>query len=216
MVESAASPSCFRSILEHDPTHVVGIGASAGGLAPLRTLLQRFTSDCSAFVVVMHLAPAHESHLTAILTRSTALSVATATNGQVLRKNSIYVIPPGFLLRLTEEGTLSLAALPATYPRWTIDLFFQSLSEIGSAAIGLLLSGNGSDGTLGLEAIQARGGATFVQDPASATNPDMPQSGRPFADYCLPPRALGDVLMRTIGATPKDAASGVLARTSFL
>jgi two-component system CheB/CheR fusion protein len=202
MSDSSRTPP-FRSTLPGDPTHVVGIGASAGGLHPLQALLQRFTADNTAFVVVTHLGPHHESHMRPILARATPMAVITAMDSQVLKRNSIYVIPPGFLLTLTEEGTLRLTTLPDTLPRWTIDLFLNSLSEIGPASIGVILSGTGSDGSEGLKAIRDRGGTTFVQDPESAEFPQMPRSARQFADYCLAPAALGDALMLTVGAKRK-------------
>jgi two-component system CheB/CheR fusion protein len=204
MVAKEPRKTSLRSGQPDDPTHVVGIGASAGGLEPLRELLERFTTDRTAFVVVMHLSPKHESFLTNILSKSTRMSVFTATDSQILRKNCIYVIPPGFLLTLTAEGTLRLSSLPPSHPRWTIDSFFSSLSEIGSASIGVILSGTGADGSQGLKDIQDRGGTTFVQDPGSAAFPQMPQNARPFADYCLEPPALGDALMMTVGAARKD------------
>jgi two-component system CheB/CheR fusion protein len=154
----------------------------------------------------MHLSPTHDSLLATILSKSTKMSVSTATDSQVLRKNCIYVIPPGYLLALTEEGTLRLSSLPPTHPRWTIDTFFRSLSEIGHASIGVILSGAGSDGSQGLREIRDRGGTTFVQAPESAAFPQMPQNALPFADYCLEPAALGDALMLTVGAEPKGAA----------
>ncbi|MEO8212217.1 MAG: chemotaxis protein CheB, partial [Myxococcales bacterium] len=108
---------------------------------------------------------------------------------------------------LTEERTLRLSALPATFPRWTIDLFFESLGQIGPAAIGVILSGSGSDGAQGLNEIRARGGTTFAQEPSSAEAPQMPKNALPFADYCLAPPALGDALMLTIGAKRKPDAT---------
>lgn len=180
------------------PSHVVGIGASAGGLEALQLLLSRFTADTTAFVVVMHLMPTKESRLGDILSRVTKMTVATATDGQTLRKNCIYVIPPGFVITLAGDGRLRLTTLPPTSPRWTIDRFLESLSLLGSKAVGVILSGNGSDGSLGLEAIRRRGGATFVQDPATARSPEMPSNARAVSDYCLAPEALGDALMAFI------------------
>jgi len=202
--ETALSTRAFRSSHAGDPTHVAGIGASAGGLHALQLLLPQFTADSTAFVVIMHLSPERDSLLTAILARATKMAVETAKDSQVLRRNSIYVIPPGYALTLTEEGTLRLSALPSTLPRWTIDRFLSSLSLIGRASIGIILSGTGSDGSAGLREIKARGGTTFVQDPDSAEYPQMPRSAQAFADYCLEPRALGDVLMQTVGAVRKS------------
>lgn len=184
--------------LDEVPSHVVGIGASAGGLEALQLLLSRFTADTTAFVVVMHLLPTRESQLGDILSRVTKMTVATATDGQSLRKNCIYVIPPGFVITLAGDGRLRLTTLPPTSPRWTIDRFLESLSLLGSKAVGVILSGNGSDGSLGLEAIRSQGGATFVQDPATAHSPEMPSNARVFSDYCLAPEALGDALMAFI------------------
>jgi two-component system CheB/CheR fusion protein len=192
------NPSTSQPSEEDVPSHVVGIGASAGGVEALQLLLSRFTADTTAFVVVMHLLPTHESHLRAILSRVTKMKVATVEDGQTLRKDCIYVIPPGFMITLTDDDRLRLTTLPATTPRWTIDRFFESLSALGRAAVGVILSGNGSDGSQGLEWIKNRGGATFVQDPATAGNPDMPANARVFADYCLAPEALGNALMAFI------------------
>jgi two-component system CheB/CheR fusion protein len=204
MSSSQAAPAiAFRSACPQDPSHVVGIGASAGGIEALRVLLQRFTADCTAFVVVMHLSPDRDSQLTAILANATSMKVVTAADDQVLETNCIYVIPPGYVLTLTDEGTLRLTTLPPTYPRWTIDAFLTSLSEIGPAAIGIILSGAGSDGARGLQAIKERGGITFVQDPGSALFAPMPEAALPFADHILAPAALGDALMVTVGARQK-------------
>ncbi len=187
---------------------VVGIGASSGGLQALQTLLPRLTAGPTAFVVVVHLSPSHDSMLAHILSKSTPIPVNTATDGQVLQENCIYVIPPGFLLTLTAERTLRLTALTSTYPRWKIiDRFLTSLSEIGPTSIGVILSGSGSDGSRGLREIKARGGTTFVQDPESAEFPQMPQSARPFADHCLEPAALGDALMLTLRMQPNEPAT---------
>ncbi|MDB4964904.1 MAG: Chemotaxis protein methyltransferase CheR [Myxococcales bacterium] len=192
---------------EDAPSHVVGIGASAGGIEALQLLLSRFTLDTTAFVVVMHLLPTKESHLVAILSRATAMSVVTATNGQTVQKNCIYVIPPAFMLTLTDEGRLRLATLPPTVPRWTIDRLFESLSALGRGAAGVILSGNGSDGSRGLQAIRSSGGATFVQDPETARFSEMPRNARPVSDYCLAPEALGDALMAYIEAEVKARSS---------
>lgn len=188
------------------PTHIVGIGASAGGLDALRILLQRFTADCTSFIVVMHLLPTRASSLAALLAPMTKMSVTTAIDGESLRKNCIYVIPPGVLLTLSTDRTLRLTPLPKTFPRTTVDQLFHSVSVLGAAGVGIVLSGKGRDGAEGLEEIRSRGGATFVQDPRTASSPEMPENGREFADQCLAPGALGDALMRLVGAAPKDPA----------
>jgi two-component system CheB/CheR fusion protein len=184
-------------------TAVVGIGASAGGLEALSQLLSSFTHDSSAFVVIMHLAPAHRSELAAVLGRSTHMDVVRAKNGQQLQRNVIYVIPEYFDILLDEESTLRLVAPHEQRPRRTIDHFFESLASLRNAkAFGIVLSGAGCDGSAGLHAIQKAGGRTLVQSAASALFADMPRNALPYADRQGTPRELGALLMTMLGAEP--------------
>ncbi|HSI04652.1 MAG TPA: chemotaxis protein CheB, partial [Myxococcota bacterium] len=181
------------------PARVVGIGASAGGLEAFTALLRHFELDSMAFVVIQHLAPDQPSILPELLERVTPMKVVTATHGARVLTNHVYIIPPGKALRI-EDDVLQLAPFDETNrARPTIDIFFRSLAEdLRSRAAGVVLSGNGSDGTLGLKEIKDAGGITFVQDPATAQFDGMPRSAidKGVADYVLPPREIAKELMR--------------------
>ena len=154
---------------------IVGIGASAGGLKAVSTLLAEVgTQTGMAFVVIQHLDPVQESHLVPLLRRSTALPVNEAVDGIVVRPNHVYVITPNTHLRI-ERGILGLSVRdPESRPTFSIDHFLCSLAADQPAnAIGVILSGTGTDGTLGITAIKAAGGITFAQN-ESAEHSAMP------------------------------------------
>jgi len=177
---------------------VVGIGASAGGLEALEALTRRLSSDHMAYVVVQHLAPGHASLLTDILARGTSMTVVTVHDGTVLESNTIYVTPPDADISLI-GGVLHLTHPADRVPRHSIDTFFRTLAaDVGPMAIGVILSGAGTDGTLGLRAIKEQAGITFVQDPGTAIHASMPQSAidAGCADFYLSPADIGDELMR--------------------
>lgn len=177
---------------------IAGIGASAGGLEALTALLARLSTDGMAFVVLQHLAPAHESMLGEILARATSVRVVTVTDGVRVERGTIYVAPPSVDVAL-EGGALRLLQPADQLPRHSIDRLFRSMaSELGELAIGVVLSGVGSDGTLGLRAIKAEGGISLVQEPSTAGQTGMPQSALDAGcvDFCLTPAEIGDELMR--------------------
>src|SRR5438445_226629 len=181
---------------------VVGIGASAGGLEAFTQLLRELPTDTGmAFVLIQHLDPKHESQLSEVLSRTTAMPVITVTDRLQVEPDHIYVIPPNADMTIG-GGALALTSR-ATVDRHTpIDRFFHSLAqEQEGRAIGVVLSGTGSDGTLGLRAIKAEGGITFVQDEQSAKHRGMPQSAHAIADFVLPPAAIARELGR-IGGHP--------------
>ncbi len=156
---------------------IVGVGASAGGLEAFTLLLKALPLDTGmGFVLVQHLDPEHESALTQILSRATSLPVCDVTNNQAVLANHVYIIPPDTNLSIA-EGVLKLQPRPkARTPHRPIDSFFESLAQDHhERAIGVVLSGTASDGTLGLEAIKAEGGITFAQDD-SAKYDSMPRS----------------------------------------
>ena len=149
---------------------VVGVGASAGGLEAFTELLKHLPSDTGmAFVFIQHLDPQHKSSLSEILARSTEMSVGEITDAERLQGNRVYIIPPNKDVAVL-HGALHL--LPRAEPHtrcMPIDSFFRSLAEDqDSKSIGVVLSGTGSDGALGLRAIKAANGIAVVQDPASA------------------------------------------------
>ncbi len=156
---------------------VVGIGASAGGLDAFRELVNAIPQNCGmAFLLIQHLDPTYDTVLAEILQRETAMPVADLTDDMQLEPDHIYVLPANKLLVAT-DGKLRLELRPAkTQPILPIDIFFSALAEtFQSYSIGILLSGMGSDGTMGLKKIKDYGGVTFVQTPASAKYAGMPQ-----------------------------------------
>jgi two-component system, chemotaxis family, CheB/CheR fusion protein len=191
---------------------IVGIGASAGGLAALEAFFAHMPSDSEtgvAFVIVQHLDPDHKSILSELVRRCTRMRVFDVADGMALEPNCAYIIKPNRDLALS-EGKLRLTE-PAVRRglRLPIDFFFRSLvQERGEQAIGIILSGTGTDGTLGLRAIKEAGGMAMVQEPQSAEYDGMPRSAiaSGLADYVLPPRAMPEQLLaylkRTSGLKP--------------
>ncbi len=157
---------------------VVGIGASAGGLAALQRFFRVMPADSGlAFVVILHLDPTRESAMAEILGNCTAMPVAQVNQPVAIQANHIYVIPPNSYLE-TEEGELRL--FEPDMPRGQrkpVDALFRSLAkEYGRRAIGIILSGTGSNGSVGLGAIKQQGGVIIVQDPDTADHDGMSKS----------------------------------------
>jgi two-component system CheB/CheR fusion protein len=180
------------------PEQIVAIGASAGGLEALRPLLARFSYDYAAFVIVTHLATGWRSVLAELLQRHTVMDMRKVTESATMRTNHVYVMGEG--IELTADGeTLRCHARLEGQASRPIDRFFSSLAESWNRrALGVVLSGGGSDGRAGLQALQESGARTFVQDPDSALFGAMPANARQFADVCLEPGALGEEIMRSL------------------
>lgn len=177
---------------------VVGIGASAGGLDAFTALLSALPDDTGmAFVAVSHLDPAHPSALSEILARSTSMSVIDAVDGQVIAPNTIYVLPPGRDMTI-DDSRLLLQPRASGILHRPIDLFFRSLADARRhLAIGVVLSGAATDGTLGVRAIKGAGGITFAQDD-TAQQTSMPHSAIAdgFVDFVLSPSEIAAELGR--------------------
>ncbi len=157
---------------------IVGIGASAGGLEAFEQFFARVPVKSGlAFIVVQHLDPTHKAMLAELLQRVTSLRVREASEQMRVEANHVYVIPPNAELSLA-QGLLHV--MPPTEPRGMrlpVNVLFSSLArDQGASAIGVVLSGMGSDGTLGLQALKAVGGLTVVQQPSSAQFDSMPRS----------------------------------------
>jgi len=177
----------------HDPqqpTAVVGLGASAGGIAPLQEFFSGMDPESGlSFVVVMHLSPEHESQLPSVLQQKTRMPVTQVKESVKVRPNHVYVIPPNHQLTFT-ESTLTL--VPPQQPlgrRITIDLFFRTLAQAyGQRAVCVILSGVDSDGAIGLKHIRAQGGVTIAQDPSEAEHDSMPATAisTGMVDWVLP------------------------------
>lgn len=172
---------------------IVGIGASAGGLAAFEAFFSGMPADSDpgmAFVLVQHLAPDHKSILTDLIRRYTRMQVFEVEDGMEVQPNCAYIIPPGRDMAFL-NGTLQLLepAAPRGH-RLPIDFFFRSLAhDQRERAIGVVLSGTGSDGTLGVRAIKGEGGMVMAQNPESTEYDGMPRSASAtgLVDYELPP-----------------------------
>ena len=179
---------------------IAAIGASAGGVEAFTELIRNLPGDTGmAFVLIQHLDPTHHSILTELLARQTEMPVKEVTDGMRLEPNHVYVIPPNatmslsnHTLRIGPRGEVRGVHMP-------IDHFMRALAEEqGNSAIGVILSGSGTDGTLGLAEIQAQGGVTFAQDEHTAKYDSMPRSavGHGCVDYILPPKGIARELAR--------------------
>lgn len=205
---------------------VVGLGASAGGLAAFESFFAGMPADSDpgmAFVLVQHQAPDHKSVLADIVRRFTRMPVFEVEDGTKLRPNCVYVIPPNADLTFG-NGKLQLSESVAPRGRrLPIDSFFRSLAEDQQdRAIGVVLSGMGSDATLGLRAIKGVGGMAMAQSPDSAEYDGMPSSAiaTGLVDFVLPPVEMAarliDYLSRTVLKTsPPPVALSPRAEISW-
>ncbi|MEI6795272.1 MAG: chemotaxis protein CheB, partial [Methanomassiliicoccales archaeon] len=194
---------------------IVAIGSSAGGLEALDGLFRLMPSDSgTAFILVSHLDPGHESLLSEILQRVTKMPVTEATDKMLVEPNHLYVIPPNRDMAIV-KGELQLR-MPESVRglRMPIDYFFRSLADDrGERAIAILLSGTGTDGTMGLRAILGAGGVSFIQEPSTAQYDGMPDSAiqNGLATYVLPvpemPGKLAEYVVKGFLTTVEDGTS---------
>src|SRR5437879_2678501 len=166
--QGAAKARVSQPRQEADTT-IVAIGASAGGIEALTDLMTYLSPDTGmAFVLVQHLDPKHHSILTELLARKTTMSVTEVSDGLPIKPNHVYVIPPNATMSISDH-TLHLGPREESRgAHMSVDHFMRSLAEQeGNRAIGVILSGSGSDGTMGMAEIQAHGGVTLAQDEAT-------------------------------------------------
>lgn len=191
MVEAVEKPKTAGCV-------VVGAGASAGGLEAFLELLRPLPKKTGmAFVLIPHLDPKHESAMTELLSRGTGMQVREVHDGLKVKPDCVYVIPPNRVMTI-HGGFLRLSQRGHEGPSMPIDAFFRSLAQdCGKNAIGIVLSGTASDGTLGVAAIKNEGGITFAQDTQSAKYSGMPNSAisSGHIDFVLPPEAIARELM---------------------
>jgi two-component system CheB/CheR fusion protein len=182
---------------------IVAVGASAGGLEAIEQLITPLKPCNIAFLIVQHLSSRFGSSLPELLAHSTNLPVHAMQDGATITPCAIYTAPPGVEVHV-QGDQLRLRPLSEIHRHHPIDALFRSLALAhGPNAIAVVLSGAGTDGSLGIRSIKEEGGITFAQDPASATQPSMPQSALDSGcvDFSLTPAAIGEELMR-IGAHP--------------
>ncbi|MCP4377268.1 MAG: PAS domain S-box protein [bacterium] len=182
-----------------DSFHVVGIGASAGGLEAFGQFLANLPPDSGmAYVLVQHLDPDHESCLPDLLMKYTRMQIFQVEDGMPVEPNCVYVIPPNHDLTIMQGVLYLLEPAAPRSLRLPIDFFFRALAQDRqAAAIGIVLSGTASDGTSGLKAIKQAGGLVMVQEPQSAQYDGMPRSAiaTGLADYILPPDKMPEHLL---------------------
>ncbi|HJL20369.1 MAG TPA: chemotaxis protein CheB [Sandaracinaceae bacterium LLY-WYZ-13_1] len=203
---------------------VVGLGASAGGLQALREVLDGIPDDLdAALVVVQHLSPDFETRMDELLANHTAMPIRRVENEMRLEPGTVYLMPPKAEM-IVAGGQLLLSEREPEPGVWLpIDAFFRSLAEeSGPRGIGIVLSGTGSDGSRGLQAISEAGGLVVVQDPGTARFDGMPRSAidTGVTDLVLPPDKVGEAVARYaerasrdelpfLGDEPEDGLEGV-------
>ncbi|HTE12127.1 MAG TPA: chemotaxis protein CheB, partial [Chitinophagaceae bacterium] len=197
----AVSPVKYELSKSPKTFPIVGIGASAGGIEAFTVLLEHLPPNLGmAYVFIQHLSPHHKSHLSQIFSRRTSMKVHQAKNNLEINKNNIYIIPPGHSLTIT-DGVLKLAAEKGRHNFYPINLFLSSLGKTyKNNAIGIILSGTGTDGTRGLKEIKAEGGITFAQD-EKAQYQGMPANAADmgYVDFVLSPAEMARELIALSG-----------------
>ena len=201
-------PNSSPAVLTGTSFPIVAIGASAGGLEAVSSLLRALPPEPGlALVFIPHLDPTHESAMVELLSRTTRLPVHQAADGMQVMCNAVYVLPPNSDMTIS-DGVLHLVRRDAIRRQhMPIDSFFSSLAEDrGSNAIGVILSGNANDGTLGLSAIKNKGGVTLAQDLQTAKYDGMPNSAvaAGVVDYVLSPERIAQELVRIKRQPPSD------------
>jgi len=198
------------------PCPIVGVGASAGGLAAFEAFFQGVpagTSPAMAFVLVQHLAADRRSRLTEIVAGFTHLEVRELRDGTIPERGRVYVLPPGREVVLRAGRLLLLEPVAPRGRRLPIDLFFRSLAgELADQGVGVVLSGTGQDGAQGIRTLHAAGALCLAQNPASAEHDDMPRSA--LATGCveapLPPAEMYAVIrdhLERVASSPRPAPS---------
>lgn len=209
---------------ERRPSHIIGIGASAGGLEAIESFFKAMPADAGvAFVVIQHLSPDHKSLMVELLSKRTAMPVHRAEDGIAVEKNSVYLIPPNKNLRLFHGHLLVTDQNRDTRGiNLPIDVFLSSLAEDqGNKAIAIILSGTGSDGTNGIRAIKEDLGMAMVQSEETAGFDGMPRSAisTGLVDFVLPPEAMPKQLLSYVKhpyTSKHEFSSGLLSNDDGL
>jgi two-component system CheB/CheR fusion protein len=197
----------------------VGIGASAGGLEAIETFFTHLPEKPDlAFVIVQHLSPDYKSLMGELLSRYTKLSIHRVEDGIQVEANNIYLIPPRKNMTVYDKRLYLTEQTKSHNPNLPIDIFFRSMAQdFGKNAIGIVLSGTGSDGSLGIKAIKEQGGMIMAQNEESAKFDGMPRSSiaTGMVDYILPPDEMPETLLKFVKhphivkpeTKPKDLSS---------
>lgn len=181
------------------PSYIVGIGASAGGLNALEHFFDNMPTDSGmAFVIIQHLSPDFKSLMDDLLSRHTSMNIHRVTSGIALQPNSIYLIPPKTMMTIREEKLYLTEKVASQHLELPIDIFFNSLAEdAGGRAIGIILSGTGSDGSRGILSVHNNGGLVLVQSPESSQFDGMPRTAiaSGVCDFILAPDRMPHMLV---------------------
>ncbi len=213
MTKTTASSQKMKASEEHAlkseekiPFPVVGIGSSAGGLEALELFLKHVPYPCGmAFVIIQHLDPTHKGIMVELLQRVTAMPVCQVSDNLEIEPDHVYLIPPNQDMSILHGKLFLLDMVKPRGLRLPIDFFFRSMADdLKQHSIGVILSGMGSDGTLGLRAIKEKGGGVFVQDPASAKFDGMPRSAidEGLADVIVPAENLPSKIIAYVKHLP--------------
>ncbi|MCP4700981.1 MAG: PAS domain-containing protein [Gammaproteobacteria bacterium] len=214
----APSPQAEKTPSEKKTFPIIGIGASAGGLAAFEKFFTNMPADSGmAFVLVQHMNPTRKSMLAGLVQKYTDMRVMQSKDRQPVEPDHVYIIPPNKDLAIFHGALHPLDPVKPYGRSLPIDFFFRSLAEdLGEHAICLIFSGNGADGTLGLRAIKEEGGLVMVQEPETAEYDGMPGNARGtgLADYVLPaeqmPAQLLEYTRRAFGRPPIKAACAAI------
>ena len=206
---------------------VVGVGASAGGLEALQSLLSNMPTDSGmALVVAQHLSPSYKSMMTELLEKESTISVVTAIDNAPIEPNKVYICPPNSNIEITANDRIKLLSYPDVRhtPRPSVDMLFESIAEHkNDFAIGVVLSGTGTDGSRGIRAIKGENGFGIVQDPHDAKYDGMPNSAinSGHVDLILQATEIGHELKNIIhfprntgidndGTMPRETYQGII------
>jgi two-component system CheB/CheR fusion protein len=187
-------------------SYVVGIGASAGGLEAINELFDNMPATTGfSFIIIQHLSPDYKSLMADLLSKHTEMQVLEAADGMTLLPNCIYLIPPRKTLTLQDSRLKVVEKIRDHQPNTAIDIFFESLArDKAERSVGIILSGTGTDGTKGIQAIKDSGGTIVVQDPATAQFDGMPNSAvsTGYVDLILSPDMIAEELLEFIKEAP--------------
>lgn len=197
--------------------YIAGIGASAGGLEALSLLVSRLPRDINcAFVILQHLSPNYRSMLVQLIGRETNLAVVAIENDMKLKPGCIYVAPPRWDVIISKQKLQLVEPQPDIAPKPSVNRFLHSLAtEHSERAIGVILSGTGTDGAAGIRAIKASGGATFAQNPDSAKYAGMPRAAieTVSVDFVQSPNGIAHEISHYVQLAPKIRVASHIADT---
>ena len=206
------------------PIYYVGVGASAGGLEALESFFTPMPAESGmAFIVIQHLSPDYKSMMVELLSKRTTMPVRRAEEGMRVEANSVYLIPPKKNLSIFHGKLLLSESDHSRGINLPIDVFLRSLADDqGEKAIGVILSGTGSDGVRGIRAIKEAGGMAMVQEESSAKFSGMPGSAiaTGLADFILPPEQMPEALLKFCRhpyvKNPPDQPGGLITEENQL